>query len=166
MLFTTEQFIASPLQRVFEFFAAPHNLLRISSPSSKLRIERVTLVAPSRPAGITTFAPLAGTGSEILISSRLAFLPVRTAWTARIVEFEWYRYFIDVQERGPFRQWRHTHFFEAAHRDDREGTIVRDQVEWEVGFGIAHRLAEAVARRQIESVFRYRHKAAAKLLEA
>jgi|GEM_PF-7115279 len=53
----------------------------------------------------------------------------RIDWTAHIVEFEAEgdrRYFVDIQEKGPFMTYRHEHIFEAA--DD--GTWVRDVIEY------------------------------------
>ena len=83
-------------------------------------------------------------GTQITLSVRLLpLLPLRASWVARIVEFEPGRHFTDVQVKGPFRHWRHRHEFESAPRAEADGTFVRDDLEYDVGFG---RLGDAVAR--------------------
>ena len=48
-----------------------------------------------------------------------------------------------MQEKGPFRHWRHRHGFEVSRQAGVDGTIVRDDLEYDVGFGV---LGDAVAR--------------------
>jgi ligand-binding SRPBCC domain-containing protein len=118
-----EQWIPVPLPRVFRFFSDPGNLPRLMPPE---------LAAP------------AGVGTRITLSVRLLPpLPLRTTWVARIVEFEAGHHFADVQEKGPFRHFRHRHEFAASVRDGTDGTIVGDDLEYDVGFGP---LGDAVAR--------------------
>jgi ligand-binding SRPBCC domain-containing protein len=104
---------------------------------------------------------LAGVGSEIVVSFRLfPHLPLRSQLTARIIELEWNRYFRDIQTKGPFKTFDHTHQFEAAERDGRLGTIVRDAVRYDIGFGPLGRLANAtVVRMQLAAMFRHRQRA-------
>jgi ligand-binding SRPBCC domain-containing protein len=86
------------------------------------------------------------------------FLPLRARWVARITEFEWNHHFTDVQQRGPFKRWHHRHEFVTDNRDGVDGTLVRDVIEYEVGFGplgtlgdkvlIARRICDTFAQRQ------------------
>jgi ligand-binding SRPBCC domain-containing protein len=139
-----EQWIPVPLPRVFQFFSNPDNLPRLMPPELGAEIERIERVPPAaeqEPAGASTAA---GVGTRITLSVRLLPpLPLRTPWVARIIEFEPGHHFADVQEKGPFRHWRHRHAFEAAHRETVDGTIVRDELEYDVGFGP---LGDAMAR--------------------
>jgi ligand-binding SRPBCC domain-containing protein len=139
-----EQWVPVPLDRVFDFFSDPANLPRLMPPELAAVIERIERFPPSG-AGQRGGAPApAGVGTQITLSVRLLPpLPMRTAWVARIVEFEPGRHFTDVQVRGPFRRWRHRHAFEPARRADVAGSIVRDEIEYEVGFGA---LGTAVSR--------------------
>ena len=109
---------------------------------------------------------MAGVGSEVEISLKVVpWLPLRAKWLARITEFEFGRYFRDVQIRGPFRKWEHRHEFATAKRDGRPGTLVRDVVEYEVGYGLVGRLAERwLIQRMIKAGFDYRHRRTAELL--
>jgi ligand-binding SRPBCC domain-containing protein len=40
------------------------------------------------------------------------------------------------------RHWNHRHEFRAEHRSGADGTLIRDQIEFEIGFGWAGRLLE------------------------
>ena len=63
------------------------------------------------------------------------FLGVRATWIARITEFEWNHHFADIQVKGPFRVWRHRHELQAETREGVAGTVVRDTIECQLGFG-------------------------------
>jgi len=63
------------------------------------------------------------------------------------------RKFVDVQLRGPYRVWRHTHRFLA------EGARTRivDDVDYELPFGPLGRLMNALwTRREVAKIFGYR----------
>ena len=67
--------------------------------------------------------------------------PVR--WTAVVDAYEEGRSFSDLQVRGPFRYWRHTHTVEPHG----SGTRHTDLVEFSTGLGPAGDLAAAVGIR-------------------
>ena len=159
--FETEQWIRAEAEAVFRFFADPGNLPRISPPGSGARIVEARLAPAIGPAEADP--ELAGAGSEIVISFRLLpYLPLRQTWTARIVEFEWGRYFRDVQVAGPFRLFEHTHSFQAEAREGRAGTVVRDSVIYDLGWG--ELLNATLVRAQLWAVFAYRQRATERLL--
>jgi len=139
-----EQWVPEPLERVFRFFSEPLNLPRLMPPELDAEIVSIRKVPPSASSGTPTSSTAAGVGTEIRLSVRLLpLVPVRTPWVARIVDFEPNHHFVDIQAKGPFRRWRHRHGFESAERDGRDGTLVRDDLEYEVGFGP---LGDLVAR--------------------
>jgi ligand-binding SRPBCC domain-containing protein len=154
-----EQWVPFPLDRVFAFFSDPQNLPRLMPAASDTRIDQLTRVPPS-------FAPLAGegtggaagVGSTIITSFRLfPLLPFRAQWIARITEFEWNHHFADVQDKGPFKRWHHRHEFTAETRNGVKGTLVRDAIDYKVGFGPLGRIANALfVRRQMENTFSQR----------
>ncbi|MBD0281878.1 MAG: SRPBCC family protein, partial [Thermoleophilaceae bacterium] len=128
-------------EAVFEFFADPFNLEAITPPWLRFRI-----VGP-RPIEMQ-----AGT----LIDYRLVLHRVPIRWRARIAVWEPGRRFADVQVRGPYRAWHHTHSFE---RHD-EGTLVRDSVRYALPLGPLGRVAHAAfVRRDLERIFDFRHQA-------
>lgn len=161
-----EQWVAFPVEQVFLFFANPKNLPRIMPPSLGTRIEDLRLMSPGPQPGPAADSSLAGVSSEIVTSFRMVpFLPFRKIWTARITEFEWNRYFVDVQARGPFRRWTHRHEVRPEVRDGIAGTSVRDQIEYEIGFGFIGALAQTLfVREQMKTMFAYRQSVLERLL--
>lgn len=158
-LIQTEYWVAATLPGVFRFFADPRNL-PLAPPGLGARLVSVRLVPPP-PQANESVEGLAGVGSEIVFSFRLfPYLPLRRHWTARIIELEWNRYFRDIQTKGPFKTFDHTHQFEAAERNGYPGVIVRDTVHYDIGFGSPGRLVNAtVVRMPLAAMFRHRHRA-------
>ena len=163
-----EQWVPFPIDQVFLFFANPENLPRIMPPSTATRIERLRLVPPEPPAttAISVGDSLAGVSSEIVTSFRVApLLPVRQTWVARITEFEWNRLFADIQVRGPFKSWTHRHEVTPAVRNGVAGTVVRDRIQYEIGFSFLGQIAQTLfVRHQMRATFAYRHAVLEKLL--
>jgi ligand-binding SRPBCC domain-containing protein len=161
-----EQWVPFPLERVFAFFSNPENLPRIMPASSGTKLIALNrMPAPAPPPG-SAGDKAAGVGSTIATSFRVfPFLPLRAQWIARITEFEWNHYFADVQDRGPFQSWHHRHEFRAEARAGVTGTLVRDVIDYEVGFGFLGAMANALlVRRQMQSTFAQRQQTLPKLL--
>ena len=164
-----EDWVPFHVERVFLFFADPENLPRIMPPATATRIDRVRLVPPpSLPVSLPeNFGQLAGAGSEFDTSFRIVpHLPLRTRWVARITEFEWNHHFADIQVKGPFRSWYHRHEMTAETREDHAGTVVRDRIECDLGFGVLGDFGLRILSSQIERTFRYRQRVLSQLLES
>jgi len=165
-----EQWVPVAMERVFLFFANPGNLPRIMPPATGTALVRLKLVPPpgtdAETATITDRAPLAGAGSEIVTSFRvLPFLPLRAQWIALITEFVWNHHFADVQKKGPFKSFHHRHELLAEARNGMNGTVVRDVINYEVGFGLLGDLAQYFfISRHLRRTFAYRQQALEKLL--
>jgi ligand-binding SRPBCC domain-containing protein len=101
---------------------------------------------------------MAGAGTEIVFKFKaIPYLPMHERWTALITEFSANEYFCDVQKQGPFRSWHHRHSFEAKAIHGRDGTIVLDLVEYEVGFGVMGRMLETLLfQRMLRKTCEYR----------
>jgi ligand-binding SRPBCC domain-containing protein len=139
--FETATRIDAPLENVFEFFSDPANLGRITPPSMRFRI----LEAPSRRLQ---------EGDRIDYSIRVFGLPMR--WRTRIVMWREWEAFSDLQERGPYRLWIHTHTF---HRDG-DGVLMTDVVEYELPFGwLGSFFGGRLVARQIDGIFSFRAEA-------
>lgn len=157
-----EQWVPFLLEHVFAFFSNPENLPRIMPAASDTKLIALNRVLAFPGAPDTA----AGVGSTIVTSFRVfPFLPLRAQWTARITEFEWNHHFADVQDKGPFKRWHHRHEFRAETRGGIAGTLVRDVIEYEVGFGFLGDLANTwFVRRQMEGTFAQRQRTLPKLL--
>ncbi len=157
-----------PVLHVFAFFSNPENLPRIMPAATHTRIEELRLVPPPLFKDSAASPDAAGAGTVIVTSFRLfPFLPARARWIARITEFEWNDYFADVQQKGPFKRWHHRHQFLPETRDGISGTLVRDVIEYEVGFGLLGAVADSLfVARQMRRTFAQRQQRLPSLLSA
>jgi ligand-binding SRPBCC domain-containing protein len=146
-LLEREQWLARPIAEVFAFFADPTNLEAITP-----EWLRFTIVTPQ------PIAMAAGT----VIEYRLHWHRIPLRWTSLIEVWEPPHRFLDVQLRGPYRLWRHTHTFEAR----AGGTVIRDEVRYRLPLGwlgvAMHRLS---VRRDLEAIFEERTRRIRALLE-
>ncbi|MCJ7709440.1 MAG: NAD-dependent epimerase/dehydratase family protein, partial [Chloroflexi bacterium] len=83
-------------------------------------------------------------------------------WRTRIEAIEPPLRFRDVQVRGPYRRWEHSHTLTPI----AGGTRIDDRIDYELPFGpvgeIAHRM---IVRRELERIFRYRARAIESIFE-
>ena len=174
--FRSEQWLPYPIELVFAFFANPENLPHLMPPWQKARIEEAAF-APPPPRPLATDPALrfksiaAGAGTRMTLSFRpFPYAPIRIPWEAEISEFAWNDHFCDIQLRGPFTSWKHSHRLRPETRADNSGglihgTMLRDEVGYTMHFG---RLGEIAQRlfisRQIQSIFNYRHTLTLELL--
>jgi ligand-binding SRPBCC domain-containing protein len=165
--FEAEQWVAAPLGNVFAFFADPRNLPRIMPPKRGAMIVKLSLVTPRFPADQNPAEAqrMAGAGTEIVFKFRaIPYLPMHEKWIARITAFSLNESFTDVQQQGPFRRWEHNHSFAAKTSQGREGTLISDVVQYEVGFGVMGRMLERLMfQRMLRRTFEYRKKALEKI---
>lgn len=165
--FETTQWLPYPLPQVFAFFANPANLPRLMPDWQDARIDAITLIPPPNPPRDHASTPAAGAGTRMTLTFRpVPFSPFRLAWDAEIAEFAWNDHFCDIQlQRGPFAHWRHCHSVREQHRDGREGTLLRDHLQYELPLAPLSNIANALfVRRQIEAIFAFRQKRTAELL--
>jgi ligand-binding SRPBCC domain-containing protein len=138
-LLERSQRIELPADRAFDFYGDALNLEPLTPPW--LHFE------------VTTPMPIAmGEGTILDYTLKLHGVPVR--WQSRIEIWEPPRRFVDIQARGPYSLWEHTHLFEP---DGDDATIIRDRVRYAIPLGplgaIAHRL---FVRRDLRRIFDYR----------
>jgi ligand-binding SRPBCC domain-containing protein len=157
--FQTEQWLPYSKERVFAFFADPANLSPLMPPWQQARMEKAEIVAPPMAPGGKV---VAGAGSVLTISFRpIPGIPWRLKWEAHITEFHWNEFFCDEQRRGPFHYFRHCHRI----RGENNGTIVSDEVEYELPLGLLGDLANGLAvKTQVRALFRHRQEMLPKLL--
>ncbi len=133
-----EQFVPRPISQVFPFFSDAHNLERITPGFLRFRI-------------LTPAPIIMGTGT--IIDYRLHILGIPQRWRTRIELFEPPRMFVDLQTDGPYAYWRHLHEFEET----AEGSMIRDQVEYEMPFGFLGTLTHfLLVRHMLDRIFDFR----------
>jgi ligand-binding SRPBCC domain-containing protein len=155
-----------PVAHVFAFFSNPENLPRIMPAETHTQIDELRLVSPPSSANTYASPQTAGIGTVIVTSFRMfPFLPFRAQWIARITEFEWDHHFADVQDKGPFKSWHHRHEFLTDRRDAISGTLVRDVIDYEIGFGPLGAVGNALfVERQMRGLFAQRQRVLPQLL--
>jgi len=145
---TREQRLPGAPEDVFPFFAAARNLEAITPPWLRFRV-----VTPE---------PIAmEAGALIAYRLRLHGVPVR--WLTRIAAWEPGVRFVDVQVRGPYRLWHHTHEFASDPRDPGM-TLMRDTVRWALPLGILGAPALPFVRRDLRRIFDHRARRVAELI--
>ena len=139
---TTWQWLPRPRDEVFRFFSDARNLQRITPPFLHFQV-----LTP----GPIVMRP--GT----LIDYRLKLHGVPIRWRSEITAWEPPVRFADVQRRGPYAEWTHTHTFE----EDDGGTMVRDLVRYRLrGPAFASRLINTLlVAPDTARIFAFRHKA-------
>jgi len=132
------QSVPAPLAEVFFFFCDARNLDRITPPWLRFKV-----------LGQTDCEPKAGT----LIHYQLAWHGIPLRWISRIEEWRPPELFVDVQVKGPYALWHHTHSFEACEG----GTLIGDAVRYAVPMGaLGDFLGGWLVRRDVERIFDYR----------
>lgn len=141
-----EQLLPRPLEEVFGFFSDARNLQKITP-----RWLNFQIVTPGpieiRPA--------------TLLDYRLKWHGFPILWRTRIETWDPPREFTDVQIRGPYTLWHHTHTFTAAAGGTRMVDVVRYQLPLGILGAMAHRCA---VRRDLERVFDFRERAVRSIL--
>jgi ligand-binding SRPBCC domain-containing protein len=146
-IFQREQLLrgATPAD-VFPFFADARNLEAITPPLLRFRV-----VTPD-PIEMRV-----GT----LIQYRLRLHGVPVSWLTSIQAWEPPHRFVDVQVRGPYALWHHTHTFTAT----AEGTLMRDTVRYAIGCGPLGGLADRLlVRRDLRTIFDFRGQQVARMV--
>ena len=136
-----ETFVPAPRTEVFAFFSDPVNLARITPHTLGFEI----VEAPRRTLR---------RGDRIRYRIRILGIPL--PWTSKIAEWKPGSSFVDEQERGPYRRWRHEHVL----RDSNSGTLMIDRVDYELPLGLLGRMFGGWwVRRNLRHIFDYRARA-------
>ncbi|MFT3843373.1 MAG: SRPBCC family protein [Myxococcaceae bacterium] len=132
------QRIPKPLDQVFPFFADAANLEALTPAFLRFKI--------LSPLPIEMKA-----GAQIDYALSLVGVPVK--WRTRITVWEPGVRFVDEQESGPYRVWRHTHRFEAQG----SSTVMHDQVDYLEPLGPLGQVAHALfVERMLRRIFDFR----------
>jgi ligand-binding SRPBCC domain-containing protein len=143
-----EQLIERPLEEVFAFHADAHNLERITPPWLAFRILTEGPIEMRR-------------GARIDYQIRVHGIPM--VWKSEIREWDPPHRFVDVQLRGPYRVWEHTHEFSAV----AGGTLVRDAVNYALPLGwVGEMVRRAVVARDVSAIFEHRRTALATIFKS
>ncbi len=137
--FTKSTRIEAPAEAVFAWHERPGAFERLTPPWEPVRVVE-------RHGSIRD-------GDRLVME--MGFPPASMRWIAEHRDYRPGQSFCDVQVKGPFARWEHTHRVEP---DGPDASTLTDDIEYDLPLGA---LAEAVAgrfvRRKLERMFRYRH---------
>lgn len=141
--FDTELWLPRQRDEVFSFFAEPRNLETITPPWLKFEVLTSEL-SPMR--------------AGLLIDYRIRVHGIPIRWRTEIAEWHPPHRFVDIQLRGPYTLWHHTHSFEE--RDG--GTLCVDTVRYRPRGGALTNWL--FVRRDVERIFDFRRQRLVQIL--
>ncbi len=135
-----EQWVPQPLSKTFSFFKEAKNLEKITPEFLKFRV-------------LNQSTPEIQEGTKLNYRISLHGFPMK--WQSEIKNWEPDHKFSDIQLKGPYSYWYHTHEFE----EKKGGTIIKDHVLYKVPFGI---LCDLIVgkwiRKDLQLIFNHRAK--------
>ncbi len=139
-VFESEQFVPHKKDKIFEFFSQAKNLESLTPKTVRFQIRKMS-------------TPEINLGT--LIDYRIQVRGVPIFWRTLIDEWNPDSHFVDVQLKGPYSLWRHTHEFV----DLPGGTLVRDCVHFRLPAGFLGWLfAGFYVRADVKKIFAFRRK--------
>lgn len=131
--------IPASSQKVYDWHARPDALLRLIPPWDNIQVvEREPLSENSR------------------VILNLTSGPFSCRWIARHIHVVDGKEFADIQEKGPFRSWKHIHSFHAEREDS---SILCDSIFFRLPFGrLGKYLGKNWVRKKLARLFLFRHR--------
>ena len=129
------------LEEAWSFFSDPTKLIAITPPFLNLKITNELFGDEVYAGQVITYTvkPLLG-------------LPI--SWVTEITQVERLKLFVDEQRKGPYRLWRHQHYFKAIGG----GVEMTDLVDYSLPFGILGNVSHALTvKNRLKEIFTYRY---------
>ena len=111
-----------------------------------------SLIPPGDPVKLVSATGGIRDGAQVVLA--IGYWPLQLHWVALHKDFQPGRQFTDVQVKGPFHLWEHTH---SVLPDGPDACFLVDHVEYELPFGALGRLALPLVRRKLKAMFDWRH---------
>ncbi len=112
----TEQWVPLKTNYTFKFFSNAYNLEKTMPSFLKFKINRQSTLRTKD-------------GSRLSFSFNFLEIPFR--WKSKIIEWKPPYHFVNIQLKGPFDYWQHTHSFEESNG----GALIRQNIEFRFPFG-------------------------------
>lgn len=142
-----EQFLNATLEQAWEFFSSPSNLEKITPDHMRFKIVSALKEGPVYE----------GMKIEYTVSP-FAGIPLR--WVTLISEVNTPYRFRDIQVKGPYSLWEHTHSFAEFNG----GIRMTDEVRYALPLGPLGRMAHALlVKKELNDIFNYRNSVVEKL---
>ncbi len=136
--FQMEQWVPHPVDKVFAFFGESKNLEILTPEFLNFKVLRQSTEKIRE-------------GTRLDYRLRLHGVPIR--WQSLIADWMPNTGFSDIQTRGPYSHWHHTHEFEEMNG----GTLIRDKVRFKVPFGApGEMILTGFIQQDLQQIFNYR----------
>lgn len=146
MLFVCRSRFECPASSLYEFHAGSKGFSTLVGLSPGVKV----LTAPE------SLLP----GARAVVELRFLFF-LRIRWTALHIEHSFGERFVDVQEKGPFRSFRHSHLFLEGEGNT---SFLEDRVECELPRPLSIALFEFLLLQKMKKEFLRRHEITAKAI--
>ena len=134
------QVINHPKQIVFDFFSNAKNLEHITPPFLNFKIEKQS-------------TPSIQKNTIFDYKLKIHGIPIR--WKSKITEWNPIHEFVDVQLKGPYKVWHHTHRFSEY----QGGTLIEDEIYYAVSkYSFINWIVRPFIKRDVHNIFNYRKK--------
>lgn len=143
----TRQILPISLEEAWAFFSSPKNLSKITPEYMNFKILSGFEEGTTREGMIIKYKvhPVMG---------------IPLTWVTKITNVSAPHEFTDMQLKGPYKEWVHTHRF----REIEGGVEMTDELVYQLPFGPIGLIAHALfVRKQVESIFAYREATLVKL---
>lgn len=136
-----EQWINKSKEELFPFFSDVKNLAKITPEHLNFQV-------------LSSSSENVGAGTEFKYKLKIKGFYI--LWTSKIMEWDPPHQFIDQQEKGPYKKWRHLHqLTELA-----GGTVIKDVIDFEIPLGaIGYGATSWMVTKDLHDIFHHRLKA-------
>jgi ligand-binding SRPBCC domain-containing protein len=136
-----KQFLPITIEEAWAFFATPKNLGQITPDDVHFKI--ISDVPAQMQQG------------TIIIYKISPFLNISFDWVTEITFLEEPICFIDEQTKGPYRIWRHEHYFEKMNG----GVMMTDRISYDIGKSVFGWLAgNLFVHKKVQDIFSFRYR--------
>lgn len=147
-LLKSVQFFPVPPEEVWQFFADPRNLERITPPFLHLKVTN-KLFGPETYAG------------QLISYKVRPLLGIPLGWLTEITHLNKPHLFVDEQRKGPYALWHHEHHFQEMDG----GTEMTDLVHFALPFGFLGAMALPMVKNKLREIFLFRHREIARAFQ-
>jgi len=135
--------LKTTINKAWDFFSDPGNLVEITPPDMKFRI-----VSQDLPAKV-----FSGLKLQYKVQPLLG---INMNWVSEIKEVKEPCFFADDQKKGPYALWYHEHSFEEVGG----GVLMKDKVTYALPYGFVGRIAHFfIVEKRLCGIFDFRTKA-------
>lgn len=127
-------------EKAWQFFSSPKNLSLITPPEMDFRI-------------LTKDLPEDIHDGMIIDYKVRPLLRISMRWKTRLQNILPHQKFTDIQLKGPYSIWEHTHIFE----ENEKGILMTDIIRYKIPMGfLGNWMNRLFIRKKIKSIFDYR----------